>query len=369
MLSTSRPLTMRVLAAWCLALSFAARGGLAAEADIVRPEARLETDPVPHGADAADDPAIWLHPTDPAKSLIIGTDKQGALHVYGMDGHERQRVSDGCRPDNVDVLYGFKLGDRVVDLAVASTRASKASGVKVWRIDPETCTLTDVTAGGTLPVFGGRVPYGVCTYHSAKTGKTYFIVVDKAGRIEQHELHDAGAGTVKAAKVRELKLSSITEGCVADDELGFVYVAEENVGIWKFAAEPDGGDHATRVAKVGEHGLTADVEGLTIYGAAGGKGYLIASSQGSNTFVVYTREGDNGYVLTIDPKEGRIDDVNDTDGIAVINRPTSPQFPGGFLVVQDGSNKGGNQDFKLYDWRDIAGTRLLIDTEWNPRGR
>ncbi len=341
--------------------------GFAAEADIVRPEAKLATDPVPHRGDAADDPAVWLHPADPAKSLILGTDKQGALHVYGMDGRERQRVSDGCRPNNVDVLCGFKLGGSAVDLAVASTRASKSTGVKVWRIEAETCTLSDVTAGGALPVFGGGTPYGICAYRSAKTGKAYFFAVDRAGRIEQHELQDAGGGTVKSARVRELKLSSTVEGCVADDELGFLYVGEERVGIWKFAAEPDGGDRATRVAKVGEHGLTRDVEGMALYGAAGGKGYLIASSQGSNTFLVYTREGDNRHVLTIDPKDGQIDDVSDTDGIAVTNRPTSAQFPAGFFVVQDGNNRGGNQNFKLYDWRDIAGTRLLVDTQWSPR--
>jgi len=363
--SADRVVLFRVLALWGLAIGLAP---LARADEVVRPEARLETDPVPHGGDAADDPAIWLHPTDPARSLILGTDKQGALHVYTLDGHQRQRVSDGCRPNNVDVLYGFRLGGRVVDLAVASVRASRAGGVKVWRIDPDAGTLADITAGGTLPVFGGHEPYGVCTYRSAKTGKPYFFANNKAGRIEQHELQDAGAGMVKAAKVRDLKLSSITEGCVADDELGFLYVGEENVGIWKFAAEPDGGDRATRIAKVGEHGLTADVEGLTIYGAAGGKGYLIASSQGSNTFLVYTREGENRYVLTVDPKEGLIDDVNDTDGIAVTNRPTSEQFPAGFLVVQDGSNSGGHQNFKLYDWRDIAGTRLLVDTTWDPRG-
>ena len=366
--------SFRALALAYLALGL---GGPSARADeVVRPQAKAQTVPVPHRGDAADDPAIWLHPTEPAKSLIIGADKQGGLHVYNMDGSERQLISPHSLPNNVDVLYGFKLGGRGVDLAVASVRASRASGAKVWRIDPDAGTLTDATAGGTLPVFGGHTPYGICTYRSAKTGKTYFFVNNKAGKIEQHELQDAGApgagdgsGTVKAARVRELKLSSITEGCVADDELGFLYVAEENVGIWKFAAEPDGGGRPTRVAKVGEHGLTADVEGLTIYGASGGKGYLIASSQGSNTFLVYTREDDNRYLLTIDPADGQVDDVSDTDGIAVTNRPTSEQFPVGFLVVQDGSNRGGNQNFKLYDWRDIAGTRLVIDTRWNPRGR
>ena len=27
-----------------------------------------------------------------------------------------------------------------------------------------------------------------------------------------------------------------------------------------------------------------------------------------------------------------------------------------------------NQNFKLYAWEDIAGTLLLIDTSWQPRG-
>jgi myo-inositol-hexaphosphate 3-phosphohydrolase len=44
---------------------------------VVRPV--VETTPVPHTGDAADDVAIWVHPTDPVLSTIIGTDKQGGL--------------------------------------------------------------------------------------------------------------------------------------------------------------------------------------------------------------------------------------------------------------------------------------------------
>lgn len=35
-----------------------------------------------------DDPAIWIHPTDPSKSLIVGTDKEvgGGLYVYDLSG-------------------------------------------------------------------------------------------------------------------------------------------------------------------------------------------------------------------------------------------------------------------------------------------
>jgi len=98
------------------------------------------------------------------------------------------------------------------------------------------------------------------------------------------------------------------------------------------------------------------------------RGYLIASSQGNNTYKVYERAGENRYVLTIDPKDGRIDDVSDTDGICVSSCPTSRRFAKGLFIVQDGTNAVGNQNFKLYAWEDIAGTQLLIDTSWQPRG-
>ena len=73
------------------------------------------------------------------------------------------------------------------------------------------------------------------------------------------------------------------------------------------------------------------------------------------------------YDCPADPKAGKIDDVSDTDGIAVTNCPTSKQFPKGVFVVQDGINSGGNQNFKLYAWEDIAGTRLIVDPSCSPR--
>ena len=353
---------------WALSPA-SARPGFGAEPppDTVAPEARVETVPVPHGGDAADDPAIWIHPTDPEKSLVLGTDKHGGLMVYNMDGSQRQLVSDASRPDNVDVLYGFSLGGKRVDLAVAGCRPKNApAGVKVWTID-STGTLSDATAGGVIPVFGGITPYGTCVYHSAKSGAFYFFVNTPAGQVEQYRLDDAGDGKITGTRVRAFGVASICEGCVADDELGWFYLAEENVGIWKFGAEPDAGDRGTLVARVGEHGLVADVEGLTLYCATHGRGYLVASSQENNTFKVYEREGDNHYLLTIDPRAGRIGDVEHTDGITVTSCPTSRQFPRGVFIAQDGKNEGADQNFKLYAWEDIAGTRLIVDTEWSPR--
>lgn len=365
----SPPMTHELFLSGVIGASLAAACPVAlVAATTVQPEAHAQTVPVPNSGDAADDPAVWIHPQQPELSLILGTDKQGGLHSYNMDGSEHQLVSDGVRPNNVDVLYGFKLDGRTVDLAVAGARASNGRGMKVWAIDAAARSLSEVPYGGSSLVLGGKEPMGVCGYRSSRTGRFYFFVTDPNGLVEQYELQDAGGGKIDETKVRTLRLGSLAEGCVADDELGFFYIGEEDVGIWKFGAEPDAGGNGELVARVGENGLTADVEGLTIYYAAQGRGYLIASSQGNNTYKVYERAGTNRYVLTIDPKGGQIDDVNDTDGICVISSPTSRQFAQGLFIAQDGSNAGGNQNFKLYAWEDIAGTSLVIDTSWQPRG-
>ena len=35
-----------------------------------------------------DDPAIWINPTDPSKSIVFGTDKDtdGAIYAFDLDG-------------------------------------------------------------------------------------------------------------------------------------------------------------------------------------------------------------------------------------------------------------------------------------------
>src|SRR5688500_11682945 len=64
--------------------------------------AKFETAPVSHGGDAADDPAVWINPTDASQSTIIGTDKQGALNVYDLNGKLVQTIT-GAAFNNVDV--------------------------------------------------------------------------------------------------------------------------------------------------------------------------------------------------------------------------------------------------------------------------
>src|SRR5262245_15075297 len=73
--------------------------------------ATVETVPVPNGGDAADDPALWIHPTNPSLSLVIGTDKTaaGGLAAYNLNGTQQQFVTAGAL-NNVDLRYNFMLG-------------------------------------------------------------------------------------------------------------------------------------------------------------------------------------------------------------------------------------------------------------------
>jgi 3-phytase len=304
--------------------------------------ATVETDPVPHGGDAADDPAIWINPADPALSTIIGTDKQGGLAVYDLAGKQLQYLPDG-KMNNVDLRDGFSLGGQKVSIVTAGKRDDNS--IAVYKVNPQTRLLENVAVG---KLAHGIQVYGACMYRNEKSGKVYYFATSKSGDVEQWELSDNGSAKVDAKKVRNFKVGSVVEGSVADDQLGHFYVSEEAVGIWKYSAEPDGGTTRSQVAKVGDGHLAADVEGLAIAYAADGKGYLIVSSQGNHSYIIYRREGNNEFVKKFRVANGEgIDGAEETDGLDVTTSNLGPAFPQGLFVVQDGFNDKGNQNFKL----------------------
>jgi hypothetical protein len=205
-------------------------------------------------------------------------------------------------------------------------------------------------------------------YHSPSTGDFYvFVTSEGAGPVRQWRLADSG-GQVNATQVRDLQMGSTAEGCVADDDLSYLYVAEEDFGIWKYEAEPDAGSARLAVDEVGAN-LEADVEGLTIYYGPDATGYLIASSQGSGEYAAYDRSGDNPHVTSFQIVDSAsVDGTSDTDGIDVISAPLGTGFPNGLFVAQDGDNDTGNQNFKFVPWEAVAGSALTVNTGWDPRG-
>ena len=347
----------------------------------------------------ADDPAIYLHPEDPSQSFVITALKNAGLAVYDLNGEELQAIiPEDIRYNNVDIVYGFELDGEIVDLAVASDRRNDT--LAIYQINPDTRQLNNITADDIPETIfgvddGEQTAYGLATYTSPISGNDYIFVTQRDGNlIAQLELVDNGAGEVTASVLRTLELpvptgdpeDSQSEGIVIDRERGIGYVAlEDEVGILKFNAEPDAGDELTVVQPLNSDFLTPDIEGLTIYYGPEGTGYLIASSQGDNTYPVFRREGNNEYLGSfVLGAEGFIDGVEESDGLDIINVPLGSDFPSGLLVVQDGSNEPAdvfqdpedgeiqnfNTNFKFVDWEAVANafsTPLIVDDSFDLR--
>jgi 3-phytase len=248
----------------------------------------LETENISSAMGDMDDPAIWLHPSQSANSLIVAAIKDGGLRVYDLQGKLIQTIAPGAlnndskgksRYNNVDVVYGFKLSDgSSVDLAIATDRGQDL--IRVWKIDPANVTqpLTDITSATPLRLFPAaptegseadpskdtalavskqNTGYGISHFSDKSSGK-HFVLVNqrKQARIQQFELIAEAGSKVNVAAVsgrdwrfpytwrgqnlrEESNLDASRdwspqfEGMVVDQRNGMLYAGQEDVGIWR----------------------------------------------------------------------------------------------------------------------------------------
>lgn len=317
--------------------------------------------------DDPDDPAIWVHPADPSRSLIVGTNKvaapRGALVVFGLDGKIHQTIDGLDRPNNVDVEYGLALSGRTVDIAVATER--HRSRLRIFRIDGDAGRLEELGPAGGVPVFEGQqgdeaAPMGIALYRRARDGAIFAVVGRKSGPRQgylwQYRLEDGGEGGIRAVKVRELGRFSgrgEIEAIAVDDELGYVYYADEGDGIHKWHADPDHPDAGRELAHFGREGFLGDREGIAVYEGSAGAGYIVCTEQveANSRYWIFRREGlpgaphDHSEVLKI--VRGGADS---TDGIEATSAALGERFPHGLLVAMNSKDR----NFLVYRWEDIA---------------
>tara|TARA_R110000824_G_scaffold12043_1_gene52960 strand:+ start:6326 stop:7384 length:1059 start_codon:yes stop_codon:yes gene_type:complete len=331
--------------AGCTSQSAISSSGSAPAAPTLELTADAETVPVGTvNRDAADDPAIWRNAADPAKSLIIGTDKRAGLYVYGLDGSKKSFLPEG-ELNNVDLREVMIDGKKTV-LVGASIRNDRANAhIGLYQLDPESAELTLL---GKYPAGPGEA-YGFC-FGQDSGGETFAYMIEKSGFVREITLSFDG-GTPSAAITREYKLATQPEGCVVDDRTGRLYVGEENTGIWLFDLNADNFE-PQRFANIDGRQLVADVEGLALAAEGENGGYLVASSQGDNAYVLYDLTTGT-YVNRFRLVDGTIDGTSETDGIEVILGDFGPAYPEGLMVMQDGANEGGTQNFKLVNWSKI----------------
>lgn len=330
--------------------------------DAITPD--VITEKTPHDTD---DPAIWIHPEDPSKSLIIGTDKEvgGGLYVYNLDGKIVNKFPDMARPNNVDVAYGLILNGKKTDIAVTTER--KTHKIRIFSL-PD---LKPIDNGG-IDIFVGekgedeRDGMGIALYTKtidSLNTEIHAIVGRKSGPsgtyLWQYKLSDDGTGNVKGEVLRKFGSYSgkkEIEAIAVDNELGFVYYSDETVGVKKYYADPEKGDE--ELALFAQKDAKRDHEGIAIYKKDAQTGYILVSNQQRNTFLVYEREGHNG-----NPNEHKLIaeipvSTVECDGADVSSINFGTKFPNGIFVAMS-----NGMVFHIYDWNKI---QTLIDQNYKP---
>jgi myo-inositol-hexaphosphate 3-phosphohydrolase len=344
--------------------------------------AAVETVPVASGG-TTDDPAVWVDPAEPTKSLIIGANNDAGIGIYDLAGAEKRTITADGPASSVDVRRGFTLGGQAVDILAAANNGT----VRFYTIDAAG-QVTNQTAGtGAItpawPSGGGKID-GLCLYQSSASGapKTYAFVWAPTGQMEQLELID-NAGKIDVRLVRGGALGAwdvaatagpTLSGCVADDELHTLYVGEKTAAIWKFGAEPSAsitGPASVDVPAPTGH-FTPNLGGLALVRTGPETGYLMASSQGTpdtpeaDSFMVYKREGANEFVRSFHVVTGAVDGCQKTRGIEAVAANLGPAFPDGVFVCQDLHNTAtsgsgaGLQDYKLVPLGTIADVTPVV---------
>ncbi|MDJ0771946.1 MAG: phytase, partial [Mastigocoleus sp. MO_167.B18] len=238
----------------------------------------------------SDDPAIWVNPNNPEESIVIGTLKDGGLATFNLKGEIQQTIPGEISPsgnfglekpsdsykarfNNVDIIYNFPFASMItgyepkIDIAIASDRANDSLAIFTISENGELNKLpTPELDDPAFSIFGvddgEATAYGLATYTSPTSGKSYVFVTQADGnKVAQIELTSklgpADEPLMEAKVVRTLELpipedgtaeDGQAEGLVVDKELGFLYVAmEDGAGILKFGAEPQSSNDFTVV--------------------------------------------------------------------------------------------------------------------------
>ncbi|MBC6412031.1 MAG: phytase [Hyphomonadaceae bacterium] len=318
--------------------------------DLFAVQADFETPVVASIGDSADDPAIYVGTN--GNGFIAGTDKQAGIYIYNLDGTERKFWPVGT-VNNVDLRGGFIWNGREYVLLLAGDDDNNTLVPLFYHPESDQFARPD---GGDIAITPS--PYGLClgrVGHDIHAG-----ITTKAGVYYQYRIFEGagdGQGKVEAELLRQFRVGTQIEGCVIDDRTGKLYIAEENGGLFVYGARPADGDARDEIARVGQNGLMTDLEGVTVYPQGDNGGYLLVSSQGNNTYGVFELPS-HDFAGQFEIAEGGVDQTSKTDGIDVTPMAT-PQFPDGFLVVQDNQQDQATpegrekQNFKIVDWRKI----------------
>ena len=302
--------------------------------------ANVETEPVFAGDDAADDMCVLENFNNPESSLIISSDKKYGIIVYDLEGVKLYDYEVG-RINNVDILPSRSFQNKYI--VAGTNRTYNSIDIYLFNSKGE---LENLILRKEIPSL--KDVYGVTFYRDEFN--TYLFISDKKGNVEQWSYNNDEVNS-EIKFVRKLKFSSLVEGLVADESKGKIYIGQERKGIWELNAFPSFDSQKKLIFKKSKN-FKPDFEGLALRDDGNGEGYLIASVQGSNGYLIIDRKSLDAKIFFRIIDGDKIDGTTETDGIDVTSIKTS-KFPNGFFIAQDDDNDGLNQNFKLVEWNKI----------------
>jgi len=234
------------------------------------------------------DSAVWQS-ADGQQSLLISTLEGDGIAVYNAAGKEIQHI-EGIEALGADVRYGLRSKDgKKVDIAAVGLPDEDA--IAFYQINSKAnAPLTEV---GRLPL--EITPEGVCLGKNATSGDMFVASYDEAGNLMQYKLKFDGSKVSSAIQhdgkptfVRSMNVGGELSGCAMDDETNTLYVAEQNVGVWVYGADPENVKDRALLDVVEPLGHLEEIENLDIVYQAHGKGAIVIADEGQG-FVLYDR--------------------------------------------------------------------------------
>ena len=164
-----------------------------------------ETEPVLHHADAADDPAIWVHPSRPGRSLVIGTDKVERWRRTPCRGGACSASVRSTRTTSMCAVGGRMTGThrRQGDALLHGPTPNAAETGRTLRAN-----LRNTKASTT------------------RAERKLYAVVPRAREGGAVEI-DLSDGRIEGSRYRAWDLGRNIESCVADDSTGKLYISEK----------------------------------------------------------------------------------------------------------------------------------------------
>lgn len=310
--------------------------------------------------DIADGASIVYDNTNPANSVVIGTNKDvgGGLYVFNLSGDILSSRLDGAA-NSVDWRDTTGMGGDWNNRIIVMTTDRDNDLLRFYWLDRSTKALSPA---GTASL--GWEPYGTCLYLHSDSTLHAFVTQrgpdDTSPRnMYQYPLNVSGDTVSVGSAERTFNLNSVVEGLAADDPTEQLFASEEDVGLYRYSADPTAPTTRVAVDTVGAGNLIADVEDVAIARSQNGS-WLLVSSQGDSTYHTYDLVTLAHVKKFIVYRPGGTNQVTSTDGLDVYLGYFSPEFPNGLVVVHDG-DQTPTSDFVFADPTAVFGELAPAD--------